>query len=276
MIYTGAPKSRFVYSQLTEKKENLIAIIGIGSTNIGIGTTIVESYKIPPSALDEIVLSKLQTINTKKQEIVTLTTNNFNGGSPLCPIVQTTSFSSDIIVGSSKTVIEYNCLGVTSICSQAGRAEVRQDTLNAWTFPVVESVDTTKTFYTQGEGYQQVTSATLGLGVTNYLISNLDNRGGIHVGSTLIGYYYPIASGCAGTISSITSITNQITALRTEIANMLEEINALKKVKTEAQIDFWYENLGQDDSKKRLVGIQSAIYSMERNEIPITSYELNP
>lgn len=276
MIYTEAPKSRFVYSQLTEKKENLITVIGVGSTNIGIGTTVVESYKIPPAALDEIVLSKLQIINTKKQEIVTLTTNVFNSGSPTCPLVQTTNFSSDIIVGSSKTVIDYNCMGEPPVCSNAGRADVREDTLYAWTFPVVENVDITKRFYTQGEGYQQVTSGTLGLGVTNYLISNLDNRGGIHTGSTLIGYYYPIASGCSGTISSITSITNQITVLRTEITDMLEEINALKKMKTEAQIDFWYENLGQDDTKKRLAGIQSAIYSMEQNETSITLYELNP
>jgi hypothetical protein len=280
MIFTNSPKSQFVYTDLLSEQSKLQKASQSNTTNIGVTSTSVGDYKVPPAALDQIVLQKLVVINNKKQEIVTITTNNFNTyssscGASGCGIGTSTSFSSSVIVGTSKIAVGYTC-GVTTY--YAGRAEVRQDILCAWNFPVLETIDSSAEFYTDGETYTQVTSGNLGIGKTSVLCSDTSDPSGIQTTSTLIGYYYPIdpsasGPGCAAAISSIAAITNEIITLRSEIDSFVPDINTLKDQKTNFQIDLWYETKAGNDFTSRLNSVGSAINKMNQYQQEIIDYE---
>jgi hypothetical protein len=280
MIFTNSPKSQFVYNDLSDEQSRLQKAVQSNYTNTGVTSTSVGNYKVPSAALDQLALQKLVVINSKKLEISTITTNNFNTyssscGSSGCGIGTSTSFSSSVIVGASKTTVGYDC-GVTTY--YAGKAEVRQDILCAWNFPVLETVNSSAEFYTDGETYTQVTSGNLGIGKTSVLCSDTSDLSGLQPTATLIGYYYPIdpsasGPGCAGAISSVTSITNEIITLRSEINSLTTDINTIKDEKTTYQIDLWYENKATNDFNNRSTNLGNATSTMTQYQQVIADYE---
>lgn len=280
MIFTDSPKSQYVYTDLLTEQSKLQKASQSNSANIVITSTSVDNYKVPAAALDQLALQKIALINSKKLEIVTITTNNFNTYSGSCNvsgcgIITSTSFSSSIIVGTSKTTTKYTCGIVTYT---AGIAEVRQDILCAWNFPVLETVNSSAEFYTDGQTYSQVTSSNLGIGKTSVLCSDTSDVSGIQPTSTLIGYYYPIdpsasGTGCAGAISSIATITNEIITLRNEINSLVPDTNALKDQKINFQIGYWYESKAGNDFNDRLSKVNSAINKMDQYQQTIINYE---
>lgn len=282
MIFTNTPEPRFVYQDLVGIRSDLQDIIFISNENIGISVTIVDAYKFSPEALDELLLTKIDAINTKKQQIVTILTNNYTnyaaGISGACGIGTTTTDitnNSDImkvVVAGTAATFSYTRLGIGST---GARAEVREDTLYSWTYPAVENVNTSVTFYQEGETYLQITSGSLGIGKTDVLVSDVQDKPNVHESSTLIGYYYPITGSspsCTAIGASITTLIGDIVSIRSDITSMLTDINSLKNLKVEKQLQFWYENLSLQDSINRLSEIENSISAMENNQQTIIDY----
>lgn len=280
MIFTNSPSSLLVYNNLQEENTQLQDIIVTSTESVGIASTVVDSYKIPPAALDQLVLQKISTINTKKQQIVTILTNNYN---------QYAANSGGCAIGTTTTDIAGNALNVTVVGTAATfsyfrgiiptvgvKAEVRSDTLYSWTLPALENVDTSYNLYTSGGSYQQVISSNLGIGKTDRLVSDVSDVVGVHGSSTLLGYYYPIVDAspsCVSVSSSVTSLINEIVSIRTDIGSLVTQINSLKDRKTEKQLNLWYETISLNDSISRKNEIQTSISAMESNEQTIDSYE---
>jgi hypothetical protein len=281
MIFTDSPKSQYVYTDLTGTKERLNQAKANSQTNVGTGTTIVAAYVVPAAALDNVVLGKLQIINSKKAEIAAITKNNFiqykNGGGG-CGIGTSTNFSSDVVVGSSKTTTYYDCSSPTDrdTCSVIATGLIVEDSIYGYVYPSLENNNTSSTFYSDGATYQKITSSNLGIGLSTVLYTDIFDPNGTNAGSaSSIGTYYLTASGgsCTGTLSSITSITNEINVLRAEVNTMLSGINALKGPKTNAQIDRWYDAQSINVYDGQLADVTSAISSMETNQSVIVNYE---
>ena len=280
MIFTDSPKSQYVYTDLTETKESLNRAKANTQINVGTGTSIVAAYVVPAAALDDVVLGKLQIINNKKAEIAEITKNNFiqykNGGG--CGIGTSTNFSSDVVVGTSKTTTYYDCSSSTDIetCSQIATGLIVEDSIYGYVYPSLENNDTSLTFYSDGATYQKITPSNLGIGISTVLYTDIFDPNGINAGSaSTIGTYYVTASegSCTETLSSITSITNEINVLRAEVNTMLSGINALKCPKTNAQIDCWYDAQSINVYDGQLANVTSAINSMETNQSVIVNYE---
>lgn len=277
MLFENSPKSLFVYNDLLDQKDNINSAIDSCNENIGAATTVVNNYKVPPSALDQLALQKLSLINTKKQQIVNLLTNNYtsySSGVGTCGIGTTiTNFpseSTNIVVAGTATTFSFTRLGIGSVGT---KAEVREDILSAWTFPALENIDVSNPDYTNGVNYAQVVSGNLGIGQTDVLFTDTNDPESIHANAGLIGYYYPIISGCSTITSAVTTLTNDIISLRNDINNLIVQINPIKDRKTEAQLNLWYENLSLSDYNTQLVGIQNAINAMENNSQTIIDYE---
>lgn len=280
MTFENSPKSLFVYNQLSNEKAQLQDVIVNTTASIGAASTIVEDYKIPPASLDQIALQKIVSINSKKQQIVTIVTNNYNqyaAGISSCGIGTTTSAISgpalNVVIAGTATTFSFN---VGSASSVGVRAEVREDELYSWTFPAVESANPNVIFYDDGAYYQKINSGNLGIGKTTVISSDVSDVVGIHSTSNLIGYYYPIVSSipsCVSLASSVTNLINEIVTIRSDITNLMSQINTLKNRKTEKQLEVWYETSSLNDTNNRLSDIQSSINAMETNEQIISAYE---
>ena len=284
MIFTDSPKSQYVYTDLTETKVRLNQAKANTQINVGTGTSIISNYVVPAAALDQIVLQKVQTINAKKAEIASILKNNFikykNTGTG-CAIGTTTNFSSDIIVGTSKTISYYDCSDPTdnTSCSKIATAQIIEDSIYGYVYPPLENNDTSSTFYSDGATYQKITSSNLGTGVLTVLYTDIFDPNGTNVANASnVATYYSISSSASGascdpTIASIKSITNEINALRVEINGMLPEVNSLKSPKTNAQIDRWYDGQSISVYDGQLASVNSAISTMETNQSVIVNYE---
>lgn len=285
MIFTDRPQPQFVYDDLVGIRSDLQIAVVDQTEAVGAATTIAEAYTYSPAALDDFLLQKVAEINGKKQQIVAILTDNFNryrSGSGGCGIGTTTTVitgNSDtmkvVVAGTAKT-FSYTRLGIGS--TGVG-AEVREDTLYSWSFPILEDVDVNAaetTFYEDSGTYLQVTSGTLGIGKTDKPISDVSNLQSIHQTSTFIGTFFPIVNtsptGCAATVASVTALINEIVTIRSDIAAMLGDVNILKDRKTEKQLELLYTSISLNDTNKRLTAIENSIDAMENRQQNIVDY----
>lgn len=272
MIFTDNPNPHYTYTDFLKEKSDLTEALEPSNESVGSATTIVEAYSHGPKSLDELALEKISLINNKKNQIVTILTNNFNqpGG---CGIGTTTSVITgnilNVVVAGTASTFTYgvNSLGV--------KAEVREDTLYSWTFSALENVNISVTFYEDTGSYQQVTSSSLGIGKTDILINDVSSLQSIHSTSPLIGYYYPIVGSsptCISIASSISTLISEIVSIRSDINDLIVGINTLKDRKTEKQLDLLYASVSLNDVQRRLTDINNSISVMETYEGTIDSY----
>jgi hypothetical protein len=279
MIFTDSPKPQFVYANLLEEQSDLEDAIVSCTESVGTASTIVDAYKFAPQSLDELALEKIALINTKKQQIVTILTNNYtqySSGSGGCGIGTTTTNITgnilNVVVAGTASTFSYT-VGIAD--SIGVRAEIREDTLYSWTFSALEDVDVSATFYEDTGSYQQVTSSTLGIGKTDWLITDVSNLQSIHTSSPLLGYYYPIVKispTCNAINASVTTLINDIISIRSDISNLLPDINVLKDRKTEKQLDLLYASVSLTDTNNRLTEINNSISAMEENQQTINDF----
>lgn len=263
---TGGVSGEFIYGDLTDKQSAQTRAIALSraAKYEAEDQQRVDNYVVALRALDQNALTKLQTINGKKQQIVTIIDNVYNNrGANLLDsdpgsIGDTTGTKVVYVAGLS--TFTYDCVGDDPpICEVGVRGEIFPDILTAWNYPNVESLNVSSDFYRQGEGYVNITGANLGIGVTAYEYGDAAGSTGfiglVTTANSSLGYYYffpNLSSVDAGSATSITNIVTEIETLRTEIDSFLSDIetgtNNLRVLKSNAQIDLWFEKKGQQSS----------------------------
>lgn len=272
MTYPDSSRINSIYRSLVLEKNDLYDSLTYTSDSVGVSTTNANTYQIPAAALDNIVLQKIELINTKKQQIVDLLTDNFNSRS--CGIGSTVTdiVSNVVIVGSASTFV-YDCLPT---CSIGVSAAVRKDILYSWNFPALENYDTTAIIPQQNPTYTGIVTSNIGIGKTSIFFNDQNDPIGLMSSSTLIGYYYPIVGvgeSCTAIVDQVTTLENEIISIRSEINSLLPSINILKNRKTDEQLTAFYEQKGYTDTQERVSGISSVLSVLDQYRTEILNYE---
>lgn len=272
MSYPDSSKVKSIYTSLTLEKNELNDSLVYTNESVGISSSNLSVYQIPPAALDKIILQKIDLINNKKQQIVTLLSDNFN--SRTCAIGNTVTdiVSNIVVVGSAKT-FSYDC---APICSIGISAIVTQDVLYAWNYPGLENYNDDIEIPQENGVRTQVTLSNLGIGKTSLFYNDQNDPLGIMSTSTFIGYYYPITgigASCTDIINQVTTLENEIISIRSDINELLPSINILKDRKTEEQLTAFYENKSVTDTQRRVSGISSTLNVLDQYKTDILDYE---
>ncbi len=272
MTYPDSSKIKSIYTSLTLEKNDLNDSLVYANESVGIASSNINVYQIPPAALDKVVLQKIDLINSKKQQIVTLLTNNFNSRG--CGIGSATgSIVSNVVVVGSAATFYYDC---SPLCSIGVSARVTQDVLYAWNYPALETYNNNVPIPQENGVRTKVTLSNLGIGKTSLFYNDQNDPLGIMSTSTFIGYYYPITgvgASCTQIINQVTDLENEIIGIRSDINQLLPSINILKDRKTEEQLTAFYENRSVTDTQQRVSGISSALSVLDQYKTDIINYE---
>jgi hypothetical protein len=214
-------------------------------------------YKESQAALDKFALNIINEINSKKQTIVDLTTNRFNftgtfldypTASPLCTPAGSAP-DTDVTAGIGETFL-YNPVpaGIGSVNYSVGyRSPVYKDQIGVFRYPLVDSQSTDENNYRKDEGYDKLTLAKAGFGVTAYLFYDGNDKGTGISTSELLGYYYHFTS-CSAIDSDISSNISSITSMRSIVDDFLtsngDGSNNFRALKSVEEVNFWFENKG--------------------------------
>lgn len=274
---TGGVAGQFVYTEIdTSGKKEVASLAESRSAKYEAeDQERVNNYTTVLEALDQDALVKIQTINNKKQEIVTIINNVYNtSGGPLVSDIGSVndSTAAKVVYMAGISTFTYDCVGDDPpVCQVGVSGQVFPDILSAWHYPNVESLNITPEFYRQGETDIVVTNANLGIGVTAYEFGDAAGITGtiglVTTSNSSLGSYYfysNLSLVNPGAATSITNIVNEIEVLRNQVRNFLTGIatdpivtgypivtgvttatNKIRSLKSISQVNLWFEKKGQ-------------------------------
>lgn len=251
----------------------------------------VDNYVVVMEALDQTAIDKINIINSKKQQILTIINNAISGigGNPEFAFTGTfldqaaaesDTTAAKILFSAGITTFAYACAGLPPVCSLGAKAAMYPDTLIAWHYPNVENLNPNVTFYRQGESYTTVVG-NLGIGITAYEVGDADgvtpDVSGIVTSTSSLGDYYffsDIDSIISGSSADIFNLITDIEELRSEVSDYLGDnsigTNKIRYLKSDAQINLWFEKKGQQVVPVRdFVG---GLNAMTENSVTIQDY----
>ncbi len=287
--FSSSPNADYVFSSLTENKNNLIEARDGSNTAISESEDELEKYLTTVEALDNYILTKINEINAKKTQIVSILTSNYNainaGLSTGCLLSNSANNTNDfIVVAGTDQLINYG----TSNQYQGIRAQVRQDVFYCSEYPFVETynltVDDPEIQYDGAGGSvtlaqnTRITSQNVGLGTMNMIFNSTNDPGGFSANSTLIGYYYPIdqnQTNCNPLRIQVLNLETEIFNIRAEISSMLSSVGSLKLKKHEIKKEIWFQKKGDEFSAK-IQEIDNALNTMNTYSQIIIDYEALP
>ena len=264
---TGGAAGEFVYNELDKKQTSQTTSIAKSRSAKyeAEAQKRVDNYIVVLEALDQSAIDKINSINGKKQQILTIINNAYtasakgSGTFKTKAQAQADTTAAKILYAAGITTFNYACSGDPEVCSLGAKAPMYPDILAAWHYPKVESLDASSVFYRQGESYVSVGSS-LGIGITAYECGDVagittDVTGGIvtTANSKLGDYYFfsNIDSIIAGSATSITNLITEIETLRTEVNDFVVGVttgtNRIRALKSAAQVDLWFEKKGQQE-----------------------------
>ena len=232
------------------------------------------NYLIPVKAYDEFLLPKINQINSKKQQIVTLLAAAYNGGTSSCTFSNSNVTSSIARPGTSVD-FTYNTV------LTGKRAEIREDVLGVFQYPDIENYNlSAANDYFNNTEYTRITSLNIGLGETLYHYYDGNDAQGLSAGSTLLGYYYTITNttgSCSTTKDSVNTLESEILTLRNQINDFItangNALNSLRKIKNEKNLAVYNSVLLKDSSDEAILILQDSITNLSSNETLISNYE---
>lgn len=286
---SGGRAGQFVYGELDKKQSYETSSIALSraAKYEAEDQERVDNYVVVLKALDEDILERLQIINDKKQEIVSIIGGVFSSYSDTNPLISNKASVNDpvaekIVHMAGISTFTYDCGGMPVVCKTGVRGQVYPDILASWQYPNVESLNINAVFYREGEGYVSVTSANLGIGVTAYEFGDAAGATGtvglVTTANSSLGYYYfwsNLSSVDAGAATSISTLVDEIETLRVGINSSLNDSqdgsNKIRDLKSQAQVDLWFEKKGQTASP--VTNYQGGIDSLEENATIIQNYD---
>lgn len=285
---SGGRAGQFVYSDLNKKQNNETSSIALSRSAKyeAEDQARVDNYVVVLKALDEDILERIQIINDKKQEIVTIIDNVFNTTNT--PLISNKNSVSDpiaekvVYMAGISTFTYGTPTGNPPVYPIGVRGEIFPDILVSWQYPNVESLNINTDFYRTGEGYVTVTPANLGIGITAYEFGDAAGETGfiglVTTSNSSLGYYYfwsDLSSVDANAATSISTLVTEIEDLRVGINSSLNDaqdgMNQIRNFKGNAQIDLWFEKKGQ--TAPPVSDYQGGIDSLEENATIIQEYD---
>lgn len=249
----------------------------------------VDNYVIVLQALDQEVLNKVDAINNKKQEILTIINNAQSNRKEFKDnyVSNVTSAQSDPVATkiahtAGISTFTYDCQFILRgdesrerVCKNGLSAPVYPDILAAWYYPNLETLKSNVDFYRDGETYIRVTDNTLGIGVTAHEFGDaggVTGTVGIITSSSPLGIYYFFSNIDAivpNASQKISTLVDEIETLRGEVTDFLSGengTNQIRSLKTRAHVDLWYEKKGQTQKQTSSIDYSGAINSLQSNE----------
>lgn len=194
-------------------------------------------YAEPAKNIDDILISRISTSNSIKENIVSIGGNT--GLSTSCYLSTTTFITStygSMVV--STGIATASTLGVVGLgTNEIAYGIIKYDRLKAYNYPKVENLDVSDDYPYSGEGYVTVNSGNSGIGKD----STYEKDGGSD-----IGYVFSISDVGACTGSSIASnVSNLISQYNSSIVGLstyTDDVTVIKTYKTEYQFHVWSYN----------------------------------
>lgn len=285
---TGGTAGSFVYNDLTTKQnyDNRTVALNRAAKLEAEVQTKLNNYVVVVKALDQDILDRLQIINNKKQEIVTIIDDVFTNYSDSNPLRTSKSFTDTVAdkvvyMAGISTFTYGTPTGNPPVYPIGVRGQVYPDIIAAWHYPNLDTLDVDKVFYKDGEKFITVTNANLGVGVTAYEFGNAAGATGIiglvTTSNASLGYYYfwsNLSSVDAGAATSISNIVTEIELLRVGINSSLTDTvdgdNKVRGLKSQIQVDLWFEKKGQ--RSVNIADYPGAIDNLDDNATIIQNY----
>jgi len=232
-----------------------LAVIGPIPEQIGIASDTTAKWKVTCTAIDDAALNIFNIIINKQEQIATLGANIglssecYSGNTSLL-----TTLYGDMVSGIGITYGQN--LGIVGVGTTTNVAygSIKYDTLQAYQYPKLETLDVSGNNPFEGEGYVTITSGNTGIGkFTIY------TRG---AGSSIATVFAYESSGCA----SYTGIANSISSIRVEydskvsgIATHVTNANVIKQYKHSTQLEWWSLNKVRNNLSVGITSNTSAV-----------------
>jgi len=207
-------------------------------------SNLAEKYKQPAEYIDNILLDRITTSNSIKQNIVSIGGNT--GLTTTCYSSSTTFITStygSMVV--STGVTSGSNLGIVGLGTVlVAYGVIKYDTLTAYNYPKIENLDPSDPYPYTGEGYVDVNSGNAGIGKNSvYTVS----------GGSNVGYVFSVLSSgsCTGTsiANSVTNLISQYNSSSTGLSTYTDDVTIVKTYKTEYQFQSWsYSRKIQEDT----------------------------
>lgn len=219
-----------------------IATTGSLKVAAGIASNQLQKWIAPCSYIDNVLVGIVASINAKKQEIVNIAALASANNPPTCTLGGTAAGVSGVYASGGNSTIAIG-IGVTAgnnvglaTTAVVGYGTVYADTLVAYRYPNLEVGNYISLNPLENPGDETITSSNLGIGISSRL--------GINTGS-FIGTVFQITGGggsCSGWANSITTLINEIAALRVSISSYTNSVTSVKRYKHRRQLKYWSIN----------------------------------
>ena len=205
---------------------------------------LVDKYKVPSKYIDDVAIGLVNNANSIKASIVS--TGGNTGLSSACYSSDTSYITS--IYGSyvtsigTTTGIAAGIIGLGTYLVAYGI--IKNDSLKAYTYPKIETIDASTENPFIGEGYVNITSQNSGTGKDTIFTVNAGSE---------IGYVFSLtdSQGCnrSSIESSVSSLLSQYETAKVGIATYTTLATSIKREKTEYQFQVWsYSRKIQENS----------------------------
>lgn len=198
------------------------------------------SYRAPSKYFDDIALNLVNNANSIKSSAQSLGGNT--GLNTTCYTTDTsyiTSTYGDLVA--SVAIAPGDSLGIAGIGTvEVAYGVIKNDVIEAFNYPKVETLDVTDDNPFAGEGYTTVTAGNSGIGKNSRYTQN----GGSTIGNVfaLSSAAIPLGGGtCPGSTvaSSVSPLKTQYTNAISGISSYTNLATRVKKYKTEYQFHTW-------------------------------------
>lgn len=222
----------------TTNDTNSVTISGPLPGEVGVATATVAKWKVPCTSIDNAALTLFNKVTRRQLDIATVGSNA--GLASACYSSNTavlTTLYGDLVSGTGVTFGQ--SLGIVGVGTTTNVAYgvIKYDTLQAYQYPKLETLDVSGNNPLEGEGYVTITSSNTGIGkLTAY------TRGAGSSAGTVFAF---VSSGCAsytGIANSLSSVKAQYDSEYTGMSSHINNANLLKGYKHSAQLEWWSLN----------------------------------
>lgn len=247
---------------LTYQNESMgDAVIGPLPEVIGISHDTLQKWLEPCEFIDNQILTILDNINSKKQEIVDICQLSISGG---CGFSSTTTLVTSVYASVPNGTVATGIgtisgtsvgLGTSAIVAYG---TVYEDTLLSLAYPNLENGDYNTDNPIENGSDVEVNSGNAGIGKENTFSQN---------SGTQLGYVFGITNTigiCAGYATSINNLIQDIASLRSGISTYISSSNLIKGYKHSQQLDYWSLNKISDNLEST-INANNSILSILNN-----------
>jgi hypothetical protein len=225
---------------------------------INISYNTLQKWVAPSQYIDNQIISIVNQINTKKQQIISICASAAAGDPPACGLSSIASDVTNVYASVSNGIIATG-IGTTTgdnvglaTTGVVGYGTVYADTIISLTYPNLEMGNYSTNNPIENEYYANVIG-NAGIGKQDTFTQN---------NGSFLGNVFVITGGggpCAGYSASITNLIVEIANLRVGIGSYINAVNVVKGYKYSQQLDYWSLNKVVNQSNATIDGNNTAL-----------------